>query len=69
MIKVILDSNWQFRQAGNEQQGWQYAFVIYGIAAVVFFLIALLIYLTYPLNEDKVLKMGEELEVRRGQTE
>jgi glycoside/pentoside/hexuronide:cation symporter, GPH family len=32
-------------------------------------LIALLIYLAYPLNEDKVLKMGEELEARRGQTE
>jgi len=25
---------------GNEQQGWQYTFVIYGIAAVIFFLIA-----------------------------
>lgn len=31
-------------------------------------LIALLIYLTYPLNDDKVFKMGKELEARRHQS-
>ena len=39
LVSATLLPMTKYLGGGNEQQGWQYAFIIYGIAAVVFFMI------------------------------
>ncbi len=40
IVSATLLPMTKFFGGGNEQQGWQYSFVVYGIAAIAFFLIA-----------------------------
>ncbi len=39
LVSATLLPMTKYLGGGNDQQGWQYAFIVYGIAAVIFFLI------------------------------